>query len=104
MMVDDVTDAPDLGPCCRCRATAGVVNILMLDRRAPVPGTGWGCVVCGLPSDGAIAVLCNACLGRRPVEVCHGYPAEGLRIGFEDLEPGAFEHDLTKHADDGQLG
>ena len=33
----------------------------MVEHRAPVPGTGWGCQVCGLGSDGAIAVFCATC-------------------------------------------
>jgi hypothetical protein len=30
----------DYGPCCVCRGRENVRNILMLPRRAPVPGTG----------------------------------------------------------------
>ena len=53
-------DTPDLGPCCCCGGTERVRDIVMLSRKAPVPGTGWGCVVCGLPNDGASYVCCDA--------------------------------------------
>jgi hypothetical protein len=54
---------PDLGPCCGCEVTTlGACNIVMLDKKAPVAGAGWGCLVCELPHDGAVAVLCDACL------------------------------------------
>ena len=57
-------DAPiDLGMCCACRLAGPTVrNIMMIPFRAPVPGKGWGCLVCRLPSDGAVAVVCDACL------------------------------------------
>jgi hypothetical protein len=53
-------DMPDLGPCCMCGIPEPQA-IVMLSRRAAVPGHGWGCVVCGLPPDGAVAVLCDPC-------------------------------------------
>ena len=59
-------DLPYLGRCCACleEGTEGnpVRNLMMLDRLAPTPGTGWGCFVCGLPLDGAVAVLCERCV------------------------------------------
>jgi hypothetical protein len=97
-------DAPDLGFCCNCPARA--TAIVMLHRRAPVPGTGWGCVVCDLPSDGALAVLCDACgdafeKSDEPLrQVCVGYPKDNRRLPYGDLAPGAFDHDAAKHLDD----
>lgn len=35
--------------------------LLSLQKKSPTPGRGWGCVVCGLPADGAMAAVCNAC-------------------------------------------
>jgi hypothetical protein len=98
-------DAPALGPCCMCEGVSGVRNLMMLDRRGLVPGHGWGCVVCGLPSDGATAVLCDACLaayraGRKLRFVCRGYPAKDGRAALEELPDGAFAHDEAKHAED----
>ena len=89
----------DLGACCACEATGATVrNIIMLDKRAPVSGTGWGCVQCRLPFDGAVYVLCDECLDakREPKDVCRGYPGEGARVSIATVtEP--FEHDMSKH-------
>lgn len=83
----------DLGPCCTClEHRIDVRNILMLPLRAPVPGTGWGCVVCHLPADGAVAVLCDACVGEAPRYACDGYPKDGGRIPV-GLLSGPFDHD-----------
>lgn len=93
---------PDLGPCCICEGTKDVDNIIMLDRRCAVPGHGWGCVVCGLPPDGAIAVLCDACLpkwqkdGSLLALACRGYPGTEGRIPIAHL-PGDFGHDYSRH-------
>lgn len=93
-------NGPNLGRCCCCEGTAGVRTIIMLDRPAPEPGTGWGCVVCGLPLDGAIVVVCDACLeANRPYHfACHGYPGQGRRAPLSELPAGRFEHDMTRHA------
>ena len=102
-------DVPDLGPCCSCRQSGPQVrNILALPFRAPVPGTGWGCVVCGLPCDGAVAVVCEACLdactGPRssghPQEVCYGYPGEGKRCAYAACTQEPFDHDATLHEEE----
>lgn len=58
----------------------------------------WGCFQCGLPSDGAVAVVCDACLesGAPILDVCHGYPKENMRTARESLtEP--FDHDEVAH-------
>ena len=71
---------------------------MMIPFCAPVAGKGWGCVVCGLPSDGAVAVVCDACLesGAPILDVCSGYPASGVRVARESLtEP--FDHDMAAH-------
>lgn len=97
--VTDVEPPPDLGPCCACgRPGLTVRNIMCLDVRAPVPGTGWGCFVCGAPMDGAVAVLCDACLESDAEirSVCHGRPGEGRRVALAACtEP--FHHDMGKH-------
>lgn len=92
--------ALDLGACCACRKRdATVRNIMMLQTPAPVPGTGWGCIVCGLPSDGAIAVVCDACLeAELPIlDVCVGYASHDERVSSTTLA-GTFEHNLALHA------
>jgi hypothetical protein len=92
----------DFGPCCRCGRCHDVRNILMLSRRAPTPGKGWGCVVCGLPADGAVAVLCDDCVasGEGPRFVCTGYPATDGRTPIEETSDEPFDHDETKHAEE----
>lgn len=88
----------NLGPCCNCERTNGVRNIVMLDRRSPTPGHGWGCVVCDLPFDGAVVVLCDDCIAVSPPKfVCTGYPAADGRTSYADLPPDEFEHDDDKH-------
>jgi len=99
-----MNDHPNLGPCCGCGTREGVINILLLGRRGPVPGKGWGCVQCGLPPDGAVAVFCHACVkaytaGDETVLrfVCRGYPAAGERVPIGELPPEEFDHDPAKH-------
>ena len=95
----------DLGPCCICETYVGVTNILMIDKRGPVAGTGWGCVVCGLPNDGAAAVLCDGCMklveaGAVPLLVCSGYPGEGKRVPYAELSDEVFTHDEARHREE----
>ncbi len=95
----------DLGPCCCCgRSARDARNIVMLPRLAPLPGTGWGCVVCGLPSDGAVYVCCDECLMSRvpPLEVVRGYTTAGGRAPIDSLAPQPFDHHLSRHG--GELG
>lgn len=92
---------PDLGPCCVCGVIGPTVrNIMMLDQRTPTPGSGWGCFVCGLPMDGAVAVLCDACTHSEIKFVCDGYPAEGKRVPVAELSADVFAHDMSKHAEE----
>lgn len=93
-LLDEIEQsAGSLGPCCTCGTIEGVYNIMMIKQRAPTPGKGWGCVVCHLPTDGAIAVVCDACMDLPIKSVCDGYPNEGLRVPIEDLSPDNFDHD-----------
>lgn len=89
----------DLGICCACEGSENVRNIICLDRRGPTPGKGWGCFICGLPGDGAVAVLCDECLeGEAAIRfVCVGYPASDGRMPIEELSDEPFEHDLACH-------
>lgn len=73
---------------------------MLVEGRAPIPGTGWGCALCGLPFDGAIAVLCDDCAEHRPdlpVMICVGYPKDDKRASCFTLSPDLFAHDYTKH-------
>ena len=101
-MIDD-WQQPDLGPCCSCaRVGPSVRNILMLSQKAPIAGHGWGCLLCGLPSDGAVAVVCDTCLASdaKLAYACRGYPGADGRVPIEDLT-GEHVHDEAVHrADD----
>lgn len=92
-------DKIDLGACCACGGSENVRNIICLNRKGPTPGKGWGCFVCGLPQDGAVAVLCDDCLewGAKIRFVCIGYPASDGRMPIEELPDEPFEHNLTYH-------
>lgn len=99
-----MTDSdPSLGSCCICETHVGVTNIYMLDRKAPIAGHGWGCLVCGLPKDGAVVVLCEGCAelvgaGATPIYVCRGYPASDGRALYSELSDAPFGHDRAAHA------
>ena len=92
----------NLGPCCSCQKNPATV-LLTLPKRAPIAGHGWGCVVCGLPEDGASAVLCSLCFeaGQEPLFACRGYPATEGRILIGELSAEPFEHDKDQHEDKG---
>ena len=95
-----VNETLDLGSCCCCgKVNATVRNVIMLPRRAPVPGTGWGCVLCGLPQDGAVYIACDRCVknGNPPSWVCHGMGLTKGRSSIAELSPDVFEHNLEKH-------
>lgn len=98
-------DDQDLGPCCVCESTVDVHSLIMLNQKAPMPGRGWGCVVCDLPSDGALAVVCDACEAAfasvmdPPLRfACRGYPGADGRVTIDTLT-GTHEHDRSKHRD-----
>lgn len=77
-------------------------NVVTLHHKSPTAGKGWGCVLCGLPADGAVAVVCDACLRameRGEAEIkwaCAGYPAEPGRVPVAELK-GTHEHLLNRH-------
>lgn len=92
----------DLGRRCICETRTGVTNIVIIERRAPVAGTGWGCVVCGLPSDGAVAVLCDRCMelvhaGAVPIFVCRGYAGDDQRAPYTEVSREVFAHNDEAH-------
>jgi hypothetical protein len=89
------------GACCACGGTTNVRNGLMLEQKCPTPSRGWGCVVCHLPSDGAVALVCDACLHEnRPLKfACTGYPAVDGRTPIEQLT-GTHQHDMRFHPDE----
>jgi hypothetical protein len=101
-------DVHDLGPCCICEGPGATV-IVALTARSPT-GHGWGCLQCGLPCTGAMAVICEGCAAHYPPAeqwhleldlrfACRGYPASEGRIRFEDLR-GEHVHIPSKHPDE----
>ena len=92
-------DRINLGSCCCCgREDKTVRNVVCLHKRSPIHGRGWGCVVCGLPSDGASYVCCDECLEKKaePKWACRGYPGIDGRVPIDELE-GVHEHDMSRH-------
>ena len=93
-----------LGTCCVCGKNDETVrNIVALHRLAPIAGTGWGCAICGLGADGALAVLCDECIEGKenPIPklrwVVSGWVNDGGRIAIEDAPTESFEHDEVQH-------
>ena len=92
----------DLGPCCACGATGPAVrNIIQLPFLAPTLGAGWGCVKCELPTNGAIAVVCDSCrVNHAPLKYAlDGLAADKGRIAIEQLTQ-RFDHKRFVHADE----
>ncbi len=94
-------DHPQLGACCACRLfKPDVRNVVCLSFKAPVAGTGWGCVQCGLALDGAVAVICDDCLEMAaPLqELCHSFPADRQRAAYTTYAGGErHHHRLERH-------
>lgn len=94
-----------LGLCCVCEARSAR-NVLTLPFRSMIPGHGWGCVVCDLPLNGAVAVLCDPCLDRyRDDETiltrcCAGYPKQDGRVAVATLAADPFDHDMSRHPEE----
>lgn len=92
------------GPCCACRREdVRLRNVVCMTFRAPVGalGKGWGCVVCAIPTDGALAVVCDECMtAKRPiVDVCAGYARDPERTPAEPLRAIPWSHIRAFHPD-----
>jgi hypothetical protein len=61
MAMDDGLPDYDYGSCCACGKYNNPRNIITLSVKAPVPGSGWGCMQCMMPMDGAVAIICDEC-------------------------------------------
>lgn len=95
----EVAEAPDFGPCCACLCSdKPALGVVMLPLRAGIPGTGWGCVSCNLPQDGAVAVMCESCIaGKSALQmVCEGFVTEKGRRPISDLSSEPFDHTKPK--------
>jgi hypothetical protein len=89
-----------LGRCCVCEQTTEVTKVILLNKKAPLPGRGWGCSACLLSNDGAVAVVCSWCftgdVARRLRFACRGHPATDGRVPIGTLN-GAHHHDGAIH-------
>ena len=93
-----------VGTCCACRQeVTWLRTIILLGFRAPTREGerrigGWGCAVCSLPAEGAVAFVCDPCVdaGREILDYVAGDPRDGRRGPVSELtEP--FAHDMTLH-------
>jgi hypothetical protein len=97
----------DYGPCCVCCCQENVRNIWMLNLKGP--HNGWGCFVCHLPAQGAIAIICDLCAERDYtlrvddlVAILDGQTKAGRAPlpAINDRIP--FLHDLRHHLDEAE--
>lgn len=99
-------DSMKLGSCCNCGREDDTVRcVVTIELRSPEPGNGcWGCLVCGLPQAGAVAVLCDECanLSIEPKSICLGFPGANRRLPFSQLTKEPFCHDAAKHAEESE--
>lgn len=105
----EASDIP-FGPCCVCGQPGELPNLMMLELRGGEPGKGWGCLLCGLPPDGATAAICRRCIpddwqpgaprpGGEVRYACVGYVTDPRRVPIVELvEP--WRHDMALHAAD----
>lgn len=102
MRAKETDETPDLGTCCVCANRRLVRTIVMLNGRCPIPGRGWGCLVCNLPADGALAVVCDYCAddyfdGFAALRwFCTGHPGPDGRTEIRELR-GIFRHEPHNH-------
>lgn len=88
--------------CCACGRTRTCRNIICTEFCAPEPGTGWGCVVCHLPQDGAVAVVCDDCAAAGETSgltlryICTRGAGEPGRTPVQGLRRG-FGHNMSFH-------
>lgn len=94
-------DSMKLGSCCNCGREDDTVRcVVTIELKSPEPGNGcWGCLVCGLPQAGAVAVLCDECarVSIEPKSICLGFPGANRRLPFSQLAKEPFCHDVAKH-------
>lgn len=94
-MIDEV------GPCCVCGHDDGTVrNIVFMPFEAPAGFRGWGCSVCDLPARGALAVVCDDCVGDQGKVrlICGGERiTEGARLKLKGFVKTPFRHRKAAH-------
>ena len=92
------------GSCCVCGNLQDVNNIFQLSYKVGSESeSAWGCFGCGLPIEGAVAVVCDACIEKHGLDNIDGHikflmdGREG-RIPVPPVEKRVpHEHDLSLH-------
>jgi len=91
----------EYGTCCVCQSDMEMYNIIQLDYKVESE-SGWGCFKCGLPMQGAVAVVCDGCLDEHgnDIEDQIRFLMDGVK-GRIPVPPVAdripHEHDLSLH-------
>ena len=91
----------EFGTCCVCEGEMETCGLIQLDYKVESE-SGWGCVQCGLPMEGAVAVVCDACFTTHGDEIVDQikYLMNGKteRIPVPPVENRVtHEHDLSLH-------
>jgi hypothetical protein len=89
-----------LGSCCGCGSKENkIARVACLPYKTTEPGTGWGCKLCNLALDGAIAPMCEACMakGTLPKFFCVGWPGDDVRKPVAELPNEKHEHSAFLH-------
>lgn len=78
------------GLCCCCNVVDKPGNLIFISRKCAVPGMGWGCLRCDLPQDGAMATICDRCLGLGLTPICAvgAWAGSDVRVGLGTLMGG----------------
>lgn len=91
----------EYGTCCVCESEMETCGIIQLGYKVESE-SGWGCYQCGLPMEGAIAIVCGDCVDK------HAETIEDQIKYLMDGKKGRFpvppvekrvthEHDLSLH-------
>ena len=96
-------EAGMIGECCACRRRDVRRHIVLLNCLAPVSGTGWGCLVCNMPNDGGLGLVCSRCVAKGRNKAMHmmlivsGYVMDDHLIDAAPWREKPFDHDLEVH-------
>jgi hypothetical protein len=106
-------DSVDLGTCCECGGEPTPDNpvrtLMLLDFKMPEDvGNGWGCFQCGLPMEGATAVICDACAesigaaGKiEPRYIMVGTETKCGRLAIDQIQPKIpHRHNMALHPEE----
>lgn len=91
----------EFGTCCACESEMEICGIVQLDYKVESE-SGWGCVQCGLSTEGAMAIVCGDCYDKygEDIEDQIKYLMNGKkgRISVPPVENRVtHEHNLSLH-------